>query len=288
MTVQNDLLVYNSYDQTTNSQENDKIYLSQKLLDEAKEISSSSEYYGLVYNDKTVAINQSNIDTLTKLFGSDVVSYEDIYIATNDAEEYMKEVEEYVLNNIDTASESVSLSDSVNIEDVLSPELYSMLDIQSTSYEEESFISINDIINLHISFDTTDELSQSDEESAIDSYAENSTIPIATNSSSSTTSSTSSTTSSTTSSSSSSTQASGGAGGASGVTQSSSDTEAELEELYERLAELEKQISELTTKLKKAEDEEIERINQQIATLNAQVASINAEIQSFLEKESEG
>lgn len=265
MTINNDVSLYNIYDtETITQEERNKIYISQQLLEEAQSISENSQYTGLIYNDQVVGINESNINTLSTLFGSDFVQYQDIYIATNDAESYMQEVEDYVMSNLNT-TESISVNDSVEIGSVLSPELYSLLSIGENQANNSTFISVNDIINLHISLNATGELSNTQTEDAIESYEENTEVSSSTSQSASM-----SGTTETSSSSSSST---------------SSDTE--VQELYAKLAKIEQQIADLKIEQNNSEDLDAKRLEHQIASLNNQAASITAEIETLL-NETEG
>ncbi len=266
MTVENNVTIYNSYEQTTNNQENNTIYIAQTLFDEATDISSSSEFTGLIYNDQAVAISDSNIETLTNLFGSDFVQYEDIYIATNQAQEYMQEVEEYVLNNKNNI-ESSSQGELEDISSVISPELYSLLASEDSSYEEPEYIPVSDMINLNTSSTTVQQSTSTTNEESELSTDLNST--------------TTSTTSTQSDFSSSSISASGGTSETSSSS-STSDTDSELEELYSEQEQIEQKIANLKAKLQKAEDDEKQSINQEISSLNNQAAILSAQIQSLL------
>jgi hypothetical protein len=245
MTVNNDVSLYDIYETTRENSQQNKLYISQQLFDEAQDISTNSEYYGLIYDQQVVAINESNINTLSNLFGTNFVQYENIYIATNEAENYMQEVENYVLNNLSGSnSSSVSLNDSVSIESVLSSELYSLLSTGDNQSEQSSFISVNDIINSHIASssatNTADSSSQTSEESSEQS-----------------TSQTQSTT-------------------------ETSSSDSELQELYAQLAKLEQEMGALLSQRNSVDKNEQQNIEQQISSLNGQIATVNSQIQSLL------
>lgn len=260
--------------------EKEKVYISQDLLNKAKE-SSVGNSRGVIYGDQTLALDTQNIQTLKQEFKNDFFKYENVFIAKGEAKKYLEDIKEFVMDDLNVGKADkdndgvLSISESIYAKDTYdeySGELIKAVDylpsslINDLKKDTSVYMSINEIINENIKVDTDKSGDVSAEEvvslfekqesfsrpstPAIDSLELGSLNQIDKKE----------------------------------VKDIGSKLDTALEELKRQLAEVEKRIQELTRKLLKASDEEKLILNNQLKGLSAQRSEIFGKIMQVIQE----
>ena len=262
MLVNNQNLIQNM-DKSSSS--NEKITISKDTLDKALELNrENSNQVAVIFDNKVMAIDDTNFTDLKNQFKDDFVQYRGVLIAKNGAKEYLEKIESFVLKDLNVGSAdknsdgNLSVAESIyakNIVDFEQSRISSLSEVAPSDELERlkgnnsHFISINEIININMQIDTNKNGKVSMEELKSDfNKFEKEDVSL-----------------------------SGGAG----------DSESILEKLYKKLKELQKQIAKITAKMESSSEEEAQMYQGQLVALNSQVAGINAQIMKILQKDLE-
>ncbi len=146
-----------------------KLYLSKSLLEKAKNINkTTATKTAVIYNNKVIAINNAILRELKNDYKGDFQQYDGVLIANNKAQSYLEKISDYVLNdlNVKNADKNrdgmISMAESLDTKNIIDEQSGSILKprdvldpklIKQIEKDNSNFMSINDIINLHIELD---------------------------------------------------------------------------------------------------------------------------------------
>jgi len=267
----------------TNNQNTNKsketIYVKKELFEQAQKHSSNYNSYGIVYGDKVLSISEKNLNDLKNIFKKDMLQYENIYVAKGNAKNYLDQISNLVLEdlNVKNADKNkdgiISYAESLDVRNILDFERNSILkprdvlkeeDIKKIEQNNSTFMSINDIIDLHIQIDKNKDGDVSFKELGLYAYQKNEkNLPPLNNSGDMDPLSV----------------GEGGGNPLEGVNSISDEEKMEkLKELFKKLNELQKKLNDLTSKLQSASDREKMLLNDQINQLNAQISVVFTQI----------
>jgi DNA-binding transcriptional MerR regulator len=150
------------------STKKDKVYISQELWDKAKEFSHHPNKTAVIFGEQTMAIENDILDTLKMTFPNSFSKHDNILLAKNEAKEYLNKIANLVLNELNVANADVdkngmiSMAESLDTRNTINeftgtiskPRDYLPVDlIRIVEQDNSNFMSINDILNLHIELD---------------------------------------------------------------------------------------------------------------------------------------
>jgi len=267
----------------TNNQNTNKsketIYVKKELFEQAQKHSNNYNSYGVIYGDRVLSISEKNLNDLKNIFEKDMLQYENIYVAKGNAKNYLDQISNLVLEdlNVKNADKNkdgiISHAESLDVKNVLDFERNSILkprdvlkeeDIKKIEQDNSTFMSINDIIDLHIQIDKNKDGDVSFEEIGLHIYQKNEkNLPPLNNAADMDPL----------------LVKEGGGNPLEGVNSISDEEKMEkLKELFKKLNELQKKLNDLTSKLQSASDREKMLLNDQINQLNAQITVIFTQI----------
>lgn len=267
----------------TNNQNTNKaketIYVKKELFEQAQRHSSNYNSYGVVYGDKVLSISEKNLNDLKNIFKKDMLQYENIYVAKGDAKNYLDQISNLVLKDLNVKNADkdnngiISYAESLDVKNILDFQSNSILkprdvlneeDIKKIEQNNSTFMSINDIINLNIKIDKNKDGEVSFKEIGLHIYQKNEKNLSSLNDSGGIDPFLA---------------AKGGGNPLEGTTSITDEEKMEkLKELFKKLNEIQKKLNDLTSKLQSASDREKMLLNDQINQLNAQMAVVLTQI----------
>ncbi len=141
------------------NQGNDKIILKKELFEEAKKLTNNKNK-ALIFDNSIVVLDMYVIQELHQTFKGDIKKYDNIFIATNRAKNYINKIIDFVLNDLNVAKADgnhdgfLTVAESLDAKRVVKDgEVLSLQEIKELEKNNEIFISVNEIINLHIKLD---------------------------------------------------------------------------------------------------------------------------------------
>ncbi len=247
------------YELNTISSNKDTIYISKDLFEEAKKSSHYFNKTAVIFNNQVMAIENEILKTLKDEFKQDFKKYENILIAKNKAEEYLKKISNYVLAGLNVANADknqdgmITIAESLDTRNIVDEHSSLILKprdvlplglINIIEKDNSNFMSVNDILNLHISLDKNKDGVVTIQEITEDENIRNNQIEESSN------------------------------GGGKDI----------LDELYERQRKLQKQITQLTLKMSNADEEQSQMLQDKLAGLNSQLSAVTAQIMAILKE----
>jgi hypothetical protein len=157
-----------SHVQTNQSLQKDKIYISQDLLSKAHVANNQPNKTAVIYDDKVVAIDNNILGGLRGEYKQDFQQYQGILIARGEAQKYIQKISDYVLKDLNVANADknhdgmISVAESLDTRrivdektgSILKPtEVLSISLVSEIKKDNSNFMSVNDIINLHMKLD---------------------------------------------------------------------------------------------------------------------------------------
>lgn len=145
---------------------NDKISLTQSIIDEAKNLTTDTQK-AIIYDDKVLTLSMDTIQDLHQHFQGSIQKYEDIFIATDKAKSYLHSISNFVLDDLNVQkadknkdgvltmaegldAKSILLHDRiVKPKDILSPD-----DIAYFKKDNSVLNTVDEIIEENINFDS--------------------------------------------------------------------------------------------------------------------------------------
>ena len=255
------------------------IYVKKELFEQAQRHSSNYNSYGVVYGDKVLSISEKNLNDLKNIFKKDMLQYENIYVAKGDAKNYLDQISNLVLKDLNVKNADkdnngiISYAESLDVKNILDFQSNSILkprdvlneeDIKKIEQNNSTFMSINDIINLNIKIDKNKDGEVSFKEIGLHIYQKNEKNLSSLNDSGGIDPFLA---------------AKGGGNPLEGTTSITDEEKMEkLKELFKKLNEIQKKLNDLTIKLQSASDREKMLLNDQINQLNAQMAVVLTQI----------
>jgi len=239
----NNFVTQNNFTDSRNT-----LYLSNSLLEKAKNINEQANKTAVIYNNKVVAIDNTVLGELKNDYRRDFQQYNGVLIANGKAQNYLEKISNYVLKdlNVENADKNkdgmISMAESLDTRNIIDEQSGSILKprdvldpklIKQIEKDNSNFMSINDIINLHIELDKNKDGKVSIKEAKADILQNDNQI------------------------------------------QSAS---SELDKLYKKLEKLQKELLKITTKLMQIDDEKKQK------ELQMQMGIKNSEIMAILDQ----
>ena len=157
----------------------DSFDLSSGVIDAANQLTAIHQNTtAVIYGDQVTAIDNDILKGLLSDFQGDFSKYQNIVIADNQAKDYLEKITEFVLEDLNVANADknkdgfISIAESLDTKNTITEDdkIVKARDalpkdvIKEIEKDDSIFMSINDIINVHIQLDTDKDAKVSVEE----------------------------------------------------------------------------------------------------------------------------
>ena len=242
-------------DQYTQVQNQETIYMSKGLYEEAKNANDDPNKTAVIFNNKVVLVDNEKLESLKNEFPNDFKKYEDILIASKDAEKYLNKNSNNLLTPSNEDNNAItSKVKSLNTNNIISKQRDELeAEFKGTRNKNNSnFNSANELLNLKISLNKDKNLDITNDKIQDSNTSKDKTQEADISNDK--------------------------------TDEASNKDKGNLEELYKRQSKLQKQVSQVTMQMSKADEEETENLQNKLSSLNAEIAVIQEQIMAQIKE----